>query len=87
MEPNKMLGYSMDLKSDITYAVSKKEELIVTQKDKDTLEWLIEQAQRAEMYKSALGYISNNKMPFQSSNYANMALFEADQRFIHFKNR
>lgn len=76
-----MLDYANDLTEEIKHAVENgEEELIVSQKDATVLDWLVEQAKRAEMYKHALMLIGAKLEP-PASFIANMALLEADQRF------
>lgn len=80
MEENKMLDYAKDLREDIDHAISQGDELIVSRKDEKVIDWLIQHAKRAEMYKQALLFIGAKHKP-PASLTANMALFEADQRF------
>lgn len=75
-----MLEYAKNLRSDLKYSLENDEEQHIGEKDIKTIEWLIEQAKRAEMYKSALMYIGG-KQKSPESVYANSALYETDQRF------
>lgn len=86
MGPNKALEYAKDLRTDLKYSLENNEEPTIEEKDIKTIEWLIEQAQRAEMYKSALERISSRKQ-YPSDFYAESALFEADQRFEFIKSK
>lgn len=86
MGPNKTLEYAKDLRSDIKYSLENNEEPRIEKKDVKTIEWLIEQAQRAEMYKVALERISSKKQ-YPSDFYAFSALYEADQRFEYIKSK
>lgn len=67
MEENKMLEYARALRADITYANHHNEELVIDKKEEKVLDWLIEQAVRAEMYKAALTHISTSKNFSQES--------------------
>lgn len=74
-----MLGYAQDLRSDLKYALENNGEQMIEERDIKTIEWLIEQAKRAEMYKSALIEIAENRV--QPVFYAKSALYETEQRF------
>lgn len=79
MDDNKMLEYAKNLRSDLKYHLENNEEQNICDRDIKTIEWLIEQAKRAEMYKLTLMHIGARHEP--SSRLANVTLFEADQRF------
>lgn len=75
-----MLEYAKDLRSDLKFHLENNEEQDIDERDIKIIEWLIEQAKRAEMYKSTLMYIGAKLEP-PASFQANSILFEADQRF------
>lgn len=79
MEDEKMLEYAKAIKSDLHYAFINDEDYVPKSRDLQTIEWLVEQAKRAEMYKSALLAIGENKV--SPTYYAISALIEAEQRF------
>ena len=79
LDDKKMLDYAKDLRSDLKYHLEHNEEQDIGERDIKTIEWLIEQAKRAEMYKSALIQIAENKV--HPIFYAKSALYETEQRF------
>jgi dsDNA-binding SOS-regulon protein len=81
LDYKKMLGYARDLRSDINYALTNSDEVVVSEKDEKLIVWLIEQAKRAEMYKLALMEIGSNKFMSNESRIANQALLKADLEF------
>lgn len=85
MEENKMLQYAKDIRTDLIYALQEDEDYLPKNKDVEVIKWLIEQAQRVEMYKSALVEIAENKV--SPVFYAKSALYETEQRFNRRVNR
>lgn len=79
MEDSKMVGRAKDLLEDLKYSMENDEEQNIEERDIQTIEWLIEQAKRADMYKTSLIRIGENEV--SPVFYANCTLFETDQRF------
>ena len=74
-----MLVYAKDLITDLKYSMENDEEQTIEERDIKTIEWLIEQAKRAEMYRTSLIQIAENKV--SPVFYAKSTLYETDQRF------
>lgn len=74
-----MLGYAKDLITDLKYSLENDEEQTIEERDINTIKWLLEQAKRAEMYKTSLVQIAENKV--EPVFYAKCTLYETDQRF------
>jgi hypothetical protein len=79
LEEKKMLEYAMDLITDLKYSMDNDEEQTIEERDIKTIEWLIEQAKRTEMYKTSLIQIAENKV--SPVIYAQSTLYETEQRF------
>ena len=75
-----MLEYAMALRSDLAYNLERQQEYDPATKDLEVIKWLVEQAQRAKMYKNTLMRIGAEQKP-PSSMLANSVLIEANQRF------
>ena len=73
-----MLVYAKDLITDLKYSMENDEEQTIEERDIKTIEWLIEQAKRAEMYRTSLIQIAENKV--SPVFYAKSTLYETDQR-------
>lgn len=80
MDRDRMLEYAKDLRADLKYAYESDEGQTPNHKDGAVMDWLIEQAIRADMYKKALCEIGAKHEP-PSSRIANSILMEADLRF------
>lgn len=74
-----MLQYAKDIRTDLIYALQEDEDYLPKNKDVEVIKWLIEQAQRVEMYKMALVDIVENKV--SPVFYAKSTLYETEQRF------
>jgi hypothetical protein len=81
MKNEKELAYARCMLADYIYSMNNDENLTAEQKDVEVMSWLIEQAVRADMYKSALMRIGSLKGVDNPPHLANSTLFEADQRF------
>lgn len=83
----KNLGYAEDFKEDLTHDYEKGEDSLIQKKDVETIGWLVEQAKRAEMYKSCLELIvKRNGHGLSAVLLAQLSLKDADDRFSQ-KNR
>lgn len=80
LSEDKMLDYAKAIKSDLAYAHQSEEDYLPFERDMKVIDWLIEQAERAKMYKTTLMRIGAKQKP-PSSMIANSVLLEADQRF------
>jgi hypothetical protein len=78
---NKQMEYAKDLRSDFSFCLESGEDKVVSKGEVETIKWLVEQAIRADMYKSALMNIGSIKGVENPSFLANSTLWEADQRF------
>lgn len=76
---------AIDLKNDLKYHKDNNEEQIIYERDLETLDWLIEQAKRAGVYRAALTSIKQKEV--EPVFYATSTLFEVDQWFEFKKNR
>lgn len=81
MKNEKELAYARCMLADFIYSMNNNENLTAETKDIEIMSWLIEQAVRADMYKSALMRIGSIKGVVNPPELANSTLFEADQRF------
>ncbi|WP_368502667.1 hypothetical protein AB3N04_00805 (plasmid) [Alkalihalophilus sp. As8PL] len=77
-----LLQEAVDLRNDLHYAFNQAKGKTTDHKNVQVMNWLIEQAQRAEMYKAALVEIES-KYEAPASTRAYDALLEADQCFYH----
>lgn len=79
MDEKKMLEYAKDLCSDLKYHLEHDEEQNIGERDIKVINWLIEQAKKAEMYKAALVEVAEKRV--SPIFYAQSALYETEQRF------
>jgi hypothetical protein len=72
LDENKMLDYARDLRADLKYAWGTGEGQTPNYKDIAVMDWLIEQAEKFEIYEKALTKIATKKMSmYISSSHMN----------------
>ncbi|MED3792411.1 hypothetical protein P4571_08140 [Niallia alba] len=78
MHKNKNIDYAVSFKLDIQYAIENDESPLLSDKDVNVMEWLINQAKKAEFYETALLRIGENKVE-DPQKFAFMTLYEGKQ--------
>lgn len=87
MYRNKNIDYAVSFKLDIQNAIENDESPLLSEKDVNIMNWLINQAKKAEFYESALLQIGENKVD-DPQKHAFMTLYEGEQIYEVFtKNK
>lgn len=83
MSDKKQLEYAKDLRSDLRFCLESGEDKVVSKGEVETIKWLVEKAQQAEMYHDALKLIAEGKVETfeQSHLIAATVLVDAQFRF------
>lgn len=80
---NKNIDYAVSFKMDIINAIENEESPLLSEKDVNVMDWLINQAKKAEFYESALLRIGENKVN-DPQEHAFMTIFEGKQIYEQF---
>jgi hypothetical protein len=83
LHKNKNIDYAISFKLDIQNAIENDESPLLSEKDVNIMNWLINQAKKAEFYESALLRIGENKV-CDPKELAFMTIFEGKQIYEQF---